>query len=101
MLRKTLLYGLSLLLGGVNVAFAQSFTGAINGTVADPTGAAVPSAKVVAIEERSDVSTATASDTQGAYSLPSLRPGFYRLEVEAAGFRHLVRSGIEVRVNDR
>jgi Carboxypeptidase regulatory-like domain/TonB dependent receptor len=80
---------------------AQSFTGAITGHVADPAGASVPNAKIVATDEQSNISTETRSDSEGAYPLPSLRPGIYRLEAEAAGFRRLVRSDIEVRVNDR
>jgi hypothetical protein len=38
---------------------------------------------------------------QGDYAFPALRPGLYRLEAEAPGFSKLVRSGIELRVNDR
>jgi hypothetical protein len=83
------------------VVLAQSFTGAITGVVNDPSAAAVPSARIVAIEERSNVSTETVAGLDGSYSFPALRPGLYRLEVEAAGFRKLVQSGIEVRVNDR
>jgi len=81
--------------------WSQSFTGAITGAITDPSGAGIPNAKVVAIEERSNVSSETISDIAGFYSFPALRSGLYRLEVEATGFRKLVRSGIEVRVNDR
>ncbi len=80
---------------------AQSFTGSVTGTVTDPSGAAVPNAKLSAVEERSNLRSETATDTQGAYSFPALRVGQYRIEVEAGGFRKLVRSGLEIRVNDR
>ena len=80
---------------------AQSITGGISGTVADQTGAVVPNAKLTAIETRSNVVTETVSDAAGAYSFPALRVGEYRVEAEADGFRKLVRSGIQVRVNDR
>lgn len=82
-------------------AFAQSTTGAIVGVVTDPTSAAVPGARLVAVEELTNVQSETTTDPQGNYAFPNLRPGTYRIEVEAAGFRRLVRSGIEVRVNDR
>lgn len=97
-----LLAPLTLLLTGSFLPLdAQSFTGAITGAVRDPSGAAVSGARVVATEQRSNVSTETVSDAEGAYTFAALRSGVYRLEVEAPGFRKLVRAGIEVRVNDR
>lgn len=82
-------------------AWGQATTGAIVGNVTDPASAAVPTAKVVAIEERTNITAETVSDAEGAFQFPALRAGQYRLEVEATGFRKLVRSGIEVKVNDR
>lgn len=79
----------------------QSTTGSAGGNVTDPSGAAIADAKVTAIEERSNVASNTVTDAQGAFSFPALRSGQYRVEVEAQGFRKLIRSGIEVRVNDR
>src|SRR4051812_5100363 len=49
---------------------AQSFTGAIIGTITDPTGAAVPAAKLKAIEESSNLVTETGSDVRGGYFFP-------------------------------
>lgn len=82
-------------------ALTQSTTGAIVGVVTDPTSAPVPNARVAAVEELTNIRAETTTSTQGDYAFPSLRPGTYRIEVEASGFRRLVRSGIEVRVNDR
>lgn len=81
--------------------WGQSTTGAVTGRVADPSGAGVPGARVTAVEERSNMMSETWSDAQGGYAFPALRPGVYRFEVEADGFRRLTRSGVEVRVNDR
>lgn len=93
-------YGLSLIAAAA-VAWAQSTTGAVVGNVSDPASAAVPKARVVAIEERTNLVAETVSDAEGSFAFPALRAGQYRIEVEAAGFRKLVRSGIEVKVNDR
>ena len=82
-------------------ASPQATTGAIVGTLTDPGSAAVPNGKVVAIEERTNLTSETITDPSGAFSFPALRPGLYRLEAEASGFRKLVRSGIELSVNDR
>lgn len=79
---------------------AQLITGAITGTISDPSSAAIPGARVVVIEENTNVTSETVSDAQGGYSFPALRSGVYRVEVEAQGFRRLVRSGLQVRVND-
>ncbi len=97
---RAVLFSVLLGISGQQLA-GQSFTGAIVGTITDPSGAVVPKARVVAIEERSNVSAETLSDAEGFYAFPALRSGVYRLEVVAEGFRRLVRSGIEVRVNDR
>lgn len=81
--------------------WGQSTTGAVVGTIADPSAAGVPQARVVATEQRTNLTAETVSDASGAYAFPALRPGMYRIEAEAAGFRKAVRSGVEVRVNDR
>jgi hypothetical protein len=81
--------------------YAQSTTGAIVGTVTDPSSAAVPNVRLTATEESSNLVAQTQSDARGGYSFPSLRPGIYRVTAEAGGFRRLVNTGIEVRVNDR
>ena len=99
--RHRLLHFLMLTVAAACVLCAQSFTGAITGTIADPSGAGVPNAKFAAVEERSNITTETVSDSRGSYVFPALRSGVYRLEAEASGFRKFARSGIEVRVNDR
>jgi len=80
---------------------AQVQNGAIVGKAIDPSGAAIPAAKVTALEQNSGVQTVTEADAEGNYNFPLLVRGVYRLEAEAPGFRQLVRSGIELRVNDR
>jgi hypothetical protein len=98
----TLFYGWTLVMIALSLnADAQSITGSIVGTVSDPSGAALPNAKITATEESSNISTEVQSDGHGAYVFASLRPGTYRVEAEASGFRKLVNTGIEVRVNDR
>src|SRR5262245_13033528 len=91
---------LACLLSGAS-ALAQSFTGAIVGVVNDQSANPIANARVVAIEVRTNVATTVMTDGAGNYSFPALRAGQYRLEIEAAGFRKLVRSGVEVQVNAR
>src|SRR5580765_534259 len=74
----------SLALGGL--AHAQS-TASLNGTVTDPTGAAVPNARVVATNQATGVGSATQTDAAGAYLFPALPIGTYRLEVTVSSFQ--------------
>jgi hypothetical protein len=80
---------------------AQSITGAIVGAVTDQSDAAVANAKLTAVEVTSNTAAETVSDARGLYAFPALRPGVYRVEVEATGFSKLTEPNIEVRVNDR
>lgn len=74
----------SFALGGL--AHAQS-TASLNGTVTDPTGAAVPNARVVATNQATGVGSATQTDAAGAYLFPALPIGTYRLEVTVSSFQ--------------
>jgi hypothetical protein len=82
--------------------FAQDTYGNIAGTVMDPTGAAVPGAKVTVIntDRNQDVRTLT-TDTAGNYSAPLIPIGVYAVKVEAGGFKTAVKPGIQVNVNDK
>src|ERR1044072_2137028 len=93
--------GILAVLAGFALLQAQSFTGAIIGSITDPSGAAVPNAKLKATEQSSNLVSETESDVRGSYFFPSLRPGTYRIEAEASGFRKLIHPNLEVRVNDR
>ena len=53
---------------------AQSFTGAMIGSVSDPSGAAVPNEKLTAAEGSSNIVTETQSDLHGDYSFPRCGP---------------------------
>ncbi len=66
-------------------AWAQ-FTGNIQGTVADPSGAAVAQAKVTLENIETHISATTTTDASGGYRFLSLAPGPYKISAEAAGF---------------
>ncbi len=81
---------------GSNI-FAQS-TATLGGTVTDATGAVVANAKVVATNQATGVETATQTDSAGAYLLPSLPIGTYRIQVTAQGFRSSIISNLKLEV---
>ncbi len=78
---------------------AQSLnTSQVTGTVQDPTGAAVPNARVVMTNiDTGQVRTITSSNS-GAYTLTDLPIGNYRLEVTSPGFTTYVLTGIKLEV---
>ena len=76
-------------------SFAQSFRGAIRGTMTDPSGGVVPGAKITATNlatgEARDANTAD----DGTYVLAELPAGEYELTFEKAGFlRRTVRTRV-------
>src|SRR5690242_18989130 len=68
-------------------AFAQQTTATMLGTVSDPSGAAVPDVKIQASNMATKVNRETVSDSTGAYSLPNLPPGAYRITASKTGFQ--------------
>ncbi len=80
------------------IAYGQGF-GTIVGTVTDATGAVVPSAKVRITDERTSASRETATNEQGYYVVPSLRPSSYTIVVEGAGFSPATRKGVELQAD--
>jgi len=78
-----------------SLAFSQSQTGSLSGSVLDANDAAVPGASIAIRESRSGVTANTVSSDAGLYVFPSLPPGIWTVTVEKPGFKQLVRSDIE------
>src|SRR5205807_9950892 len=70
----------------VAVSARAQFTGNIQGTVVDPSGAAIAQAKVDLVNTITQVSASTTTDSTGSYRFLSLAPGSYKITVEAKGF---------------
>src|SRR4051794_19565101 len=66
---------------------AQTATGSINGSVTDPSGAAIAGAKVTLVNTNTNESRNVITNGLGYYSLTLLPPGQYRITVRQAGFR--------------
>ena len=68
-------------------ATAQTnISGAVAGTVSDPTGAVVPNATVTVTNNATGQVQTAHSDASGHYTVPFLPPGDYKLTVTSAGF---------------
>ncbi|HXP10994.1 MAG TPA: carboxypeptidase-like regulatory domain-containing protein, partial [Acidobacteriaceae bacterium] len=70
-------------------------TGSITGTVVDPSGAAIPGAKVQVTDQATGNLTREAgADAGGTFRALNLPPGTYRIKVSAPGMEELVRDGV-------
>src|ERR1700732_181151 len=78
---------LAILFVGTSVVAIGQSTAALNGTVTDTSGGAVPNAKVVATNQATGVASVTQTDAAGSYLIPALPIGAYRLDVSCAGFQ--------------
>jgi hypothetical protein len=79
-------------------AWGQATT-SLRGTVTDPSGAAVPNAKLTLTNTATNVPRQTTTTSTGTYSFVSVLPGPYQLKVEAQGFRTYVQTGLQLLVN--
>jgi hypothetical protein len=78
---------------------AAGQTGGVSGTVRDPSDAAIVGASVTLIDQQTNARRVQNTGSTGFYSFPDLQPALYRLEVEAQGFKRLVRANIAVDVD--
>ncbi|HET7891429.1 MAG TPA: TonB-dependent receptor, partial [Candidatus Sulfotelmatobacter sp.] len=77
-------------------AYSQTFRGAINGTVSDPSGAVVAGASVKATNTATGVTLSTVTTSDGQFAFQDLPLGTYKIEIAAAGFRPTVVDNVAV-----
>ena len=79
-----------------SLAQTTTSTGQISGVVKDSDQAAVAGAHVTVTNSVTKVKTEADTDSQGAYSFPSLPAGSYVVEADAQGFKHSASSQLSV-----
>src|SRR5438093_940407 len=93
MLRRisVLAFSATLLTG---LVFAQSEVGSatLNGTITDPSGAAIAGARVTATNTATGFTRGTTTTDTGLFSFPALPVGNYDVSVEAQGFKTAKRA---------
>ncbi len=75
-------------------------TGALTGTIKDPSGAVVPNVVVTTTNIATGQSRTTTSDSSGVYKVVLLPPGNYRVRFEAQGFRAVEVPSIAIIVTE-
>jgi hypothetical protein len=102
---KVRLWKLSILIGilaaltlaaGQSYGQSQAITASLSGTVLDPSGQTVSGAKITLESPERGISRTYVTTDNGLYSFTLLPPAIYRLQVEAAGFKHYRQDGIEL-----
>ncbi len=100
---RSLLPRLGLLLFAVSLSqstlLAQGF-GTIVGTITDPAGAAIPSAKVHVSDDSTGTVRETVTNEQGYFVVPSLSPSTYTITIEASGFASSIRKGVVLQADE-
>src|SRR6266699_2829146 len=74
----------------------QTFRGAINGTVTDPSGGVVPNAQVKATESATGLDHNTVTTSEGQFSFQDIPLGLYKVTVTATGFPAYTVDKVEV-----
>src|SRR5215467_5556558 len=80
---------------------AQEFRATLAGRITDPSSAGVSGARIEIKSASTGTVVNTMSGEDGSYLIPYLNPGSYSVTVEKAGFRRLVRDGINLNVSER
>lgn len=78
---------LGVLFALLTIPMQAQFSAAVQGSVLDPSQAAVPHAKVSLTNGGTGITVETLTTSTGFYRLSSLAPGSYQVKVMAAGFR--------------
>lgn len=81
-------------------AFAQSEAGGatVSGTVSDPTGAAVPGAKITLASEQTGFTRVLETTGSGLYTFVRVPVGRYNLTVDRSGFKTVKRTDVDLAV---
>src|SRR5438034_6563239 len=80
-------------------ANAQVLYGSMVGSITDQSGAVVPEAVVRITDTSTGQVRSTVSNNEGAFTLSSVLPGTYDLDISAKGFREHRQTGVAVSIN--
>jgi Carboxypeptidase regulatory-like domain/TonB dependent receptor len=80
-------------------AVAQFESATLTGVVTDAANAFVSGAEIRAVNEDTNIESATTTDNEGRFAFTNLRPGPYRVTATAKGFKQAVSPGVILQVN--
>jgi len=94
---RWLLVALVIVLCGADGAWAQA-TAQLNGRVTDESGAVLPGVTVTATQTDTGFTRTVVTDETGAWVMPNVPIGPYRLDISLQGFRTHVQTGLVLQV---
>jgi len=86
--------------GSLDVCAQTASTGALTGTVTDPTGAVLQSAQITLRNKGTAETRIAITDQAGSYRFSLLPPGEYELTLEAVGFAPLTVHEVLIRITE-
>jgi hypothetical protein len=98
--QRAAVVGVIQLLVLITAVTAQQLYGALVGNVTDSTGAALPGATVTATQLETNLTREAVTNASGAYSIPNIPSGTYRVVVTVSGFQTFTASNIAVTNRD-
>jgi hypothetical protein len=75
-------------------------TGTLVGTITDNSGAVMSGVKVTVVNADTAFTSETITSAEGAYQVPYLAPGMYRITIESPGFKRYLREGVQIRTGE-
>lgn len=87
-------------LSAATLAAQSAGTGALTGTVTDPTGAVVPGVTVVLVNPETNQTRTTTTGADGVYKFSLLPPGVYSVRFSAPGFKTSEVGAVTVNVTE-
>ncbi len=100
-MRIRLIPAMMLMLYSISSGNAQETRGTIFGRIADQQNSAIPGATVIATNADTNTAMTLSTNETGYYEANLLISGNYRMTVEKAGFRKLIRSGVVLAIGAR
>lgn len=85
----------------LSVAYGQSTTATLSGTVTDVSGAVVPDVSVIVTDPATGLRRDATTNTEGLYTIPLLPPGTYTLTAQREGFSPVEITGVVLNIGDQ
>ncbi len=73
------------------LAFGQTATTSLRGTIKDPTGALVPGAKITIVDKEKGTTFTAIANSAGLYTFAQIPPAKYTITATATGFGNQVK----------